>query len=119
MTCSLLEHGRIVTTVAKAKELRPFVEKLITLAKEGTLHARRRALQKLPNKAAVRTLFQDVGPRFADRQRGYTRLLRLAKVRLGDAGPTAVVELLKAGETRTRRERTPEPVVPKVEDAGE
>jgi large subunit ribosomal protein L17 len=119
MTCSLLEHGRITTTVPKAKELRPFVEKLITLAKEGTLHARRRALAKLPNKDAVHVLFQDIGPRFADRNGGYTRILRLSKVRLGDAGATAVIELLKAGETKTRRDRAPEPVVPTVTESAD
>jgi large subunit ribosomal protein L17 len=119
MTRSLVEHGRITTTVAKAKELRPFVEKLITLAKEGTLHARRRALAKLPDKETVRVLFQEIGPRFADRPGGYTRVMRLSKVRLGDAGPTAIVELLKAGETKTRRERPAEQVAPKVADGGE
>lgn len=117
MTRSLLEHGQITTTLPKAKELRPFVEKLITLAKEGTLHARRRAISKLADKDAVRVLFQDIAPRFADRQGGYTRVIRLAQVRLGDAGQKAVIQLLKAGETKVKRQDAPEPVAPKVEDA--
>lgn len=116
MTRSLLEHGQIKTTLPKAKELRPFVEKLITLAKEGTLHARRRAIAKLADKHAVRVLFQDIAPRFADRQGGYTRVLRLANVRLGDAGQQAIIQLLKAGETKERREAAPEPVAPAVSD---
>src|SRR5436190_20210108 len=95
MTISLLEHGQIKTTLPKAKELRPFVEKLITMAKIGTLHARRRAISKLANKAAVRVLFQDIAPRFIDRKGGYTRIMRLSNVRLGDAGSQAVIQLLK------------------------
>ncbi|MBX7102736.1 MAG: 50S ribosomal protein L17 [Gemmataceae bacterium] len=114
MTRSLLEHGQITTTLPKAKELRPFVEKLITLAKEGTLHARRRAISRLADKDAVRVLFQDIAPRFADRNGGYTRVLRLSGVRLGDAGQKAIIQLLKAGETKERRETKPEPVAPKV-----
>jgi large subunit ribosomal protein L17 len=115
MTRSLFEHGQITTTLPKAKELRPFVEKLITLAKEGTLHARRRAAAKLSDKIAVRQLFQDIAPRFVDRTGGYTRVLRLATVRLGDAGQMAVIQLLKAGETRDRRSDTVESVAPSVE----
>ncbi len=114
MTRSLFEHGQITTTLPKAKELRPFVEKLITLAKEGTLHARRRAAAKLSDKIAVRQLFQDIAPRFVDRSGGYTRVLRLATVRLGDAGQMAVIQLLKAGETRDRRTDAAEPVAPSV-----
>ncbi len=114
MTRSLFEHGQITTTLPKAKELRPFVEKLITLAKEGTLHARRRAAAKLSDKIAVQQLFQDIAPRFVDRSGGYTRVLRLATVRLGDAGQMAVIQLLKAGETRDRRTDAAEPVAPSV-----
>lgn len=114
LTRALLEHGRIVTTVAKAKELRPFVEKLITLAKQGDLHARRLAIAKLPCKKSIKVLFQDVGPRFADRTGGYTRILKRHQVRLGDAGPTAIIELLKAGETK--KKAAPAPVAPKVEE---
>ncbi len=114
MTCALVEHGRIITTVAKAKELRPFVEKLVTLAKQGDLHARRMAIAKLVNKDAVAKLFQEIGPRFKDRNGGYTRIIKRHQVRLGDAGPTAILEFLKAGETK--REVATKPVAPGVED---
>src|SRR3954451_16426778 len=91
LSCALIEHGRIITTVAKAKELRPFVEKLITLAKKGTLHARRLAVSRLHNKDAVATLFKEIGPRFADRPGGYTRIIRRHERRLGDGGVTAFI----------------------------
>src|SRR5207253_10955997 len=71
---ALIEHGRIITTVEKAKEARPFVEKLITLARRGTLHARRLALMRLPDKEAVNKLFTELGPRFQDRPGGYPRV---------------------------------------------
>jgi large subunit ribosomal protein L17 len=111
LAAALFEHGRIVTTVAKAKELRPFAEKLITLAKRGSLHARRLVLARLGNnKAATRRLFAEIAPKFTDRPGGYTRILKRAKVRLGDAGPTAFIELVD--EPVTRREATaPAPVV--------
>jgi large subunit ribosomal protein L17 len=99
---ALFEHGRIITTVEKAKEVRPFVEKLITLAKRGDLHARRLALMRLPDRDAVARLFKDIGPRFEDRPGGYTRIIKRHERRLGDAGRTAFLELLKAGETKVR-----------------
>src|SRR5438034_6226576 len=86
---ALFEHGRIITTVEKAKEVRPFVEKLITLAKEGSLHSRRLALAKLPDRAVVAKLFSEIAPRFADRSGGYTRVIKRHERRLGDAGKTA------------------------------
>src|SRR5690242_5415458 len=92
---ALIEHGRIITTLEKAKETRPFVEKLITLAKKGTLHARRLAIARLHDKEAVAKLFKEIGPRFADRPGGYTRIIRRAERRLGDAGKTAFLELLR------------------------
>src|SRR5256884_8694661 len=73
---ALFEHERIITTVEKAKEVRRFVEKLITLAKQGTLHARRLALARLPDKGIIAKLFSDIGPRFADRPGGYTRVIK-------------------------------------------
>lgn len=112
LTRALVEHGRITTTVAKAKELRRFVEPLITLAKDGSLHARRRAISMLPDVATIRVLFSDIGPRFIDRQGGYTRILKLNKRRLGDAGETAIIEILQAGETK---DRDLQPVTPAVE----
>jgi large subunit ribosomal protein L17 len=105
---AVLEHERIITTVEKAKEARPFVEKLITLAKKGTLHARRLALQRLPDKEMVDKLFREYGPRFQDRAGGYTRIIKRHERRLGDAGRTAFLEILKAGETKFRA-RAPMP----------
>src|SRR3954465_3109932 len=118
---ALIEHGRIITTVAKAKELRPFVENLVTLAKRGqtddaiqALRYRRLLLQRLPDRAAVTKLFTDLAPRFADRAGGYTRILKRHERRLGDAVHPAFIEFLKAGETKTRA-RAEVPVAPRVE----
>jgi large subunit ribosomal protein L17 len=114
LTRALLEHGRIVTTVEKAKEARRFVEKLITLAKKGTLHARRLALARLPDRAAVKKLFDEIGPRFADRPGGYTRVIKRHERRLGDGGRTAFLELLKEGETKVRLREPYTPPAPQV-----
>jgi large subunit ribosomal protein L17 len=113
LSIALIEHGRITTTVAKAKELRPFIEKLVTLARSGTLHARRLVLSRLPDKAAVAKLFNEIGPRFADRPGGYTRILKRHERRLGDAGETAIIEFLKADE---KVEARGTPVAPTVKD---
>jgi large subunit ribosomal protein L17 len=94
MTVSLLRHERIVTTVAKAKAFRPFAEKMITLAKERTLARYRRAISELQDKTIVKKLFDEIAPRFKDRPGGYTRILRLAKNRLGDNATQAVFELV-------------------------
>jgi large subunit ribosomal protein L17 len=113
---ALFEHGRIITTLAKAKEVRPFVEKLITLAKKGTLHHRRLALARLPDRDTIAFLFDEIGPRFQDRPGGYTRVIKRHERRLGDGGRTAFLELLKAGETKVRA-RAPAPApVPKVSE---
>ena len=93
MAANLFQHGRIETTTAKAKELRPFAERLITLAKKGDLHARRTAIRKLGDRKAVGLLFEDVGPRFEDRPGGYTRILKLGP-RKGDAAEMALIELV-------------------------
>ncbi len=118
LTRALLEHERIITTEAKAKEARGFVEKLITLAKKGTLHARRLALARLRDPEAVKKLFEEYGPRYQDRPGGYTRVIKRHERRLGDAGHTAFLELLKAGETKVKvRQPGPAPRVeaPRVE----
>ena len=99
MTASLIEHERIITTVQKAKTVKPFVEKLVTLSKEASQHNRRRAFSKLRDKEAVQKLFDVLGPRFQDRPGGYCRVLKLSKPRLGDAGERAILEFV---------ERTPE-----------
>jgi large subunit ribosomal protein L17 len=117
LTRALFEHERIITTVEKAKEVRRFVEKLITLAKRNTLHARRLCLARLPDKEAVNKLFTDIAPRFADRPGGYTRVIKRHERRLGDGGHTAFLELLKAGETKVRAKApsAPPAPAPKVE----
>lgn len=94
MATSLFEHGRIVTTEAKAKELRPFAERLITLARRGDLHARRQAARKLKDPAVLQRLFGEIGPKFAARPGGYTRILKLGH-RKGDGADTARIELVE------------------------
>ena len=93
MATSLFEHGRVVTTEAKAKELRPFAEKLITLARRGDLHARRLVERKIKNRETLSRLFSEIGPRFAARPGGYTRILKLGH-RDGDGADVARIELL-------------------------
>jgi large subunit ribosomal protein L17 len=93
LAISLFRHDRIVTTTAKAKELRPFAERLITLARRGDLHARRLAERKIQDRAVLKRLFGEIGPRFAARPGGYTRILRLGH-RAGDGAETARIELL-------------------------
>jgi large subunit ribosomal protein L17 len=100
---SLFEHGRITTTLAKAKEYRPHAEKVITLARERSLHRIRRASQILGNdREVVKKLFDEIGPAFQDRPGGYTRILKLNKPRLGDAAPRAILELVGESERRAR-----------------
>ena len=91
---SLFQHGAIETTEAKAKELRPFVEKLITKAKDGTLHARRLAGRHVQQRAVADKLFQEIGPKFANRKGGYTRILRTGH-RKGDGADLARIELIE------------------------
>ncbi|HQF97320.1 MAG TPA: 50S ribosomal protein L17 [Candidatus Aminicenantes bacterium] len=93
LATSLIEKERVRTTVAKAKELRPFVEKLITMGKTGTLAARRRALAVLMKEDAVTRLFETVAPRFSERAGGYTRIVKLSP-RKGDGAEMAVIELV-------------------------
>ena len=90
---ALIEHGRIKTTVAKAKAVKPFAEQMITLGKRGDLHARRLALAELRSQDVVHLLFADVAPRFADRPGGYTRIVKLGP-RLGDAADMVYLELV-------------------------
>ena len=90
---ALIEHGRIKTTVAKAKAVKPFAEQMITLGKRGDLHARRLALAELRSQDVVHQLFAEVGPRFAERPGGYTRIVKLGP-RLGDAAEMVYLELV-------------------------
>jgi len=93
LSCSLFEHGRIRTTEAKAKAVKPKAEKLITLARRGDLHARRQALSELRSQEVVHRLFADVAPRMADRPGGYTRIVKLGQ-RQGDAAEMVYLELV-------------------------
>jgi large subunit ribosomal protein L17 len=135
LTMALIQHERITTTLAKAKAVRPFVEKLITLAKKGTLHHRRLAIARLgpagnakvkPNgetqeelRTIIQKLFDEIGPRFAERNGGYTRIIKRSYRRLGDAGVTAFLELLKEGETKVMARQPREAAAPEVEEEGE
>jgi large subunit ribosomal protein L17 len=108
MVMSLFEHGTISTTIQKAKEVKPFAEKLITLAKKGTLTARRQAISILNDRdivaeedgdlvtkgTVIRKLFSEIGPRYLDRNGGYTRIIQLAKRRLGDGGQLVLLQLV-------------------------
>ncbi len=128
MAASLIEHGTIRTTVAKAKEVRPFVEKLITLARKGSLHARRRVIALLQDRAmpdpdnegeiaektVIAKLFDEVAPRYLDRPGGYTRIIHLPERRIGDAGRQVLLQLVEetsaaggeeAGEVRSARRK--------------
>ena len=101
LAASLFIHERIRTTLVKAKELRPFAEKLITLSKKDSLHARRRALRVMAHKEAVTKLFRDLSARFADRPGGYTRILKLGP-RQGDGAEMAFIELVDFAFTPTK-----------------
>jgi large subunit ribosomal protein L17 len=117
LVASLFEHGRVVTTPAKAKEARPFAEKLITMAKSGSLADRRRAIAKLHDKKVVSQLFSEIAPRYANRAGGYSRILHMDKYRLGDAGDLCLFELVeeqikskgKAKRTKAAVKETEEP----------
>lgn len=97
VVCALFTHERIVTTLPKAKEYAPFAEKLITLAKkeDNKLHNYRQIISRLQNKAVAKKLFDEIAPRYKDRPGGYTRILKLAKRRVGDDASQAILELVK------------------------
>jgi large subunit ribosomal protein L17 len=108
LATSLFEHGRITTTEAKARTLRPVAERLITKAKKGDLHNRRLVLQTIKDKGVVHTLFEEIAPRFAERPGGYTRITKLGP-RKGDNAPMAVIELVT-------EEYAPKPKTAKASD---
>jgi large subunit ribosomal protein L17 len=93
LAASLIKHEQIITTLPKAKDLRPVVEKLVTLGKRGGLHARRQAIAQMRDLAMVKKLFDVIGPRYKDRNGGYTRVLK-AGYRYGDSAPVAVIEFV-------------------------
>ncbi|MBX9979173.1 MAG: 50S ribosomal protein L17 [Mycobacterium sp.] len=104
LATSLFEHGRIKTTEPKARALRPYAEKLITHAKKGTLHNRREVLKKIRDKDVVHTLFAEIGPFFADRDGGYTRIIKVEN-RKGDNAPMAVIELVREKTVTSEADR--------------
>ena len=108
LATALFEHGKITTTEAKARRLRPYAERLITFAKRGDLHARREVLTVVTDRGVVHTLFTEIGPRFATREGGYTRITKIGP-RKGDNAPLAVIELVEeevtAAPSRRRRPR--------------
>ena len=124
--CSLIEHQRIKTTLAKAKAVRPLAEKMVTLGKTGTLHARRTALAVLRQKDAVKKLFDDIAPRSTDRRGGYTRIIKLGQ-RKSDAAPVAFLEWVDAPkpteeapqpETKGKKRASKSPNAEAAADAG-
>ena len=94
MVTDLLRHGAIKTTIAKAKEIGPIAEKMVTLGKKGTLHDRRQAAAFITDKSVLKSVFDDIAPRYKERAGGYTRLTRLG-VRAGDAAEMALIELVE------------------------
>jgi len=126
LATSLFEHGRIKTTEPKARALRPYAEKLITHAKKGTLHNRREVMKKIRDKDVVHVLFAEIGPFFADREGGYTRIIKV-EARKGDNAPMAVIELVRektvtseadrARRTSASKAAKPAEAAPVVEDA--
>ncbi len=126
LVCSLIEYSRITTTVAKAKVARRYADKMVTLAKKGTLHHRREALAFLRHKPAVVKLFAEIGKQHGDRNGGYTRIVRVGQ-RLGDAAPLAILEWTgtvtaapapatekKAEEPKSKEPKSKEPKAPKA-----
>jgi large subunit ribosomal protein L17 len=109
LATALFEHGKITTTEARARRLRPYAERLITFAKRGDLHARRQVLSVVTDKSVVHTLFADIGPSFASREGGYTRITKVGP-RKGDNAALAVIELVREepdAKPRRRRARRP------------
>jgi large subunit ribosomal protein L17 len=118
LATSLFEHGKITTTEARARRLRPYAEKLITFAKRGDMHARRQVLTVITDKGIVHNLFTEIGPAMADRPGGYTRITKIGH-RKGDAAPMAVIELVReeAGTSSRPRRRTRRPAASAVPEA--
>src|ERR1700744_2004641 len=117
LAASLIKHEQIVTTLPKAKDLRPIVEKLVTLGKGGGLHARRQAISEMRDIAMVKKLFEVIGPRYKERNGGYTRVMK-AGFRYGDSAPVAVIEFVDrdveakgkdSGPVQVRTEEAPAP----------
>ena len=115
MAVALIQHEQIVTTLPKAKDLRPVVEKLVTLGKRGDLHARRQAIAQIRDVAMVKKLFDVIGPRYKDRNGGYTRVVK-AGYRYGDNAPVAVIEFVDRDEAAKGLDSGPAQAKKKVEE---
>ena len=102
LATQLLKHGKVETTLVRAKRLRPYVEKIITAGKKGDLPARRRVMKVITEKGVVHTLFTEIGPRFAQRNGGYTRITKIG-IRKGDAADMAIIEILAEGTPEKKR----------------
>jgi len=112
LATALFEHGKITTTEARARRLRPYAERLITFAKRGDLHARRQVLTAVTDKEVVHALFAEIGPSFADREGGYTRITKVGP-RKGDNAALAVIELIREEpDAKPRRRRARRPAAP-------
>src|ERR1700761_948425 len=123
LATSLFEHGRIKTTEPKARALRPYAEKLITHAKKGSLHNRREVLKKIRDKDVVHALFAEIGPFFADRNGGYTRIIKV-EARKGDNAPMAVIQLVRektatSEADRARRVKASKKTSPAADEAAD
>ena len=119
MVTSLFDNGKVRTTLPKAKELRGVAERLISFAKRGDLHARRQVLRRIQNKVVLTKLFEEIGPSFADRSGGYTRILKLGP-RRGDSSELCLIELVADGEiSETDDVETESDTSAEEEDAGE
>ncbi|OMC21265.1 50S ribosomal protein L17 [Mycobacterium colombiense] len=116
LATSLFEHGRIKTTEPKARALRPYAERLITHAKKGTLHNRREVLKKIRDKDVVHALFAEIGPFYADRNGGYTRIIKV-EPRKGDNAPMAVIELVREKTVTSEADRARRVKASKKSDA--
>ncbi|MCS6931516.1 MAG: 50S ribosomal protein L17 [Acetobacteraceae bacterium] len=116
MATSLLKHEQITTTLPKAKELRPYVERIITLGKRGGLHARRQALAQIRDEKVVEKLFTTLADRYRSRQGGYTRVLK-AGVRYGDAADMAIIELVERDPAAKGQDSGPKPQAPSEAEA--
>ena len=103
LVCSLVEHGRINTTVAKAKEIRGVAERVITYAKKGGVHHRRLAFKVLKNRTLVKKVFDEIAPKYATVEGGYTRVLKNG-FRKGDCAPMAIIEFVEGKDTKTKKE---------------
>ena len=114
MVSSLIEHGQIKTTITKAKEARRFADKMITLGKKGDLHRRRLAISRLRDKDAVKKLFDEIAPQYAQRNGGYTRIIKLGR-RVGDAAEMCILQLVESDDVAAKSKKPAKKAAKKTE----